>query len=50
VIVQGAATEQSFANSMETFRKPLGDRVSRNLKSGERMTELPGAPDGYFIK
>jgi hypothetical protein len=28
----------------------LGDLVSRNLKSAERMTELPGAPDGYFIK
>jgi hypothetical protein len=48
-IVQGAATEQSFANSMETFRKPLGDLVSRKLKSAQHMTELPGAPDGQYV-
>jgi hypothetical protein len=48
-IVQGAATEQSFANSMETFRKPLGDLVSRKLKSAEHMTEMPGAPDGQYV-
>ncbi len=48
-IVQGAATEQGFANSMETFRKPLGDLVSRKLKSAQPMTELPGAPDGQYV-
>jgi hypothetical protein len=48
-IVQGAATEQSFANSMNTFRKPLGDLVSRKLKSVEHMTEMPGAPDGQYV-
>jgi serine/threonine protein kinase len=48
-IVQGAATEQGFANSMETFRKPLGDLVSRKLKSAEHMTEMPGAPDGQYV-
>src|SRR5208283_4418393 len=48
-IVQGAATEQSFANSMETFRKPLGELVSRELKSAQLMTELPGAPDGQYV-
>jgi serine/threonine protein kinase len=48
-IVQGAATEQSFANSMNTFRKPLGDLVSRKLKSAQPMTELPGAPDGQYV-
>jgi len=48
-IVQGAVTEQSFANSMETFRKPLGNLVSRKLKSAEHMTEMPGAPDGQYV-
>ncbi|MGA2281434.1 MAG: DUF4019 domain-containing protein [Verrucomicrobiota bacterium] len=48
-IVQGVATEQGFANSMETFRKPLGDLVSRKLKSVQPMTELPDAPDGQYV-
>ncbi|MGP8054893.1 MAG: protein kinase domain-containing protein [Limisphaerales bacterium] len=48
-IVQGAATEQGFANSMETFRKPLGDLVSRKLTSAEHLTEMPGAQDGQYV-
>jgi tetratricopeptide (TPR) repeat protein/tRNA A-37 threonylcarbamoyl transferase component Bud32 len=48
-IVQGAVTEQSFANSMETFRRPLGALVSRKLKSAQHMTEMPGAPDGQYV-
>jgi serine/threonine protein kinase len=48
-IVQGAATEQSFVNLMNTFRQPLGELVSRKLKSAQRMTELPGVPDGQYV-
>jgi len=48
-IVQGAATEPVFANAMETFRKPLGELVSRQLKSAQPMTELPGAADGQYV-
>jgi len=48
-IVQGAVTEASWENSMNTFRKPLGDLVSRNLKSAQSMTELPGTPDGQYV-
>ena len=48
-IVQGAVTEQGFANSMETFRRPLGALVYRKLKSAQRMTEMPGAPDGQYV-
>ena len=48
-IFQGAVTEQNWKNSMETFRKPLGDLVSRKLKSAEHMTEMPGAPDGQYV-
>jgi hypothetical protein len=42
-------TEQGFANSMETFRKPLGNLLSRKVKSAQPMTELPGAPDGQYV-
>ncbi|MGA2683902.1 MAG: DUF4019 domain-containing protein [Verrucomicrobiota bacterium] len=48
-IFQGAVTEAAWANSMNTFREPLGDLVSRKLKSAQRMTELPGAPDGQYV-
>jgi len=48
-IFQGGVTEPNWANSMETFRKPLGDLVSRKLKSAQRMTEMPGAPDGQYV-
>ena len=48
-IFQGGVTETAWENSMNTFRKPLGDLVSRNLKSAQAMTELPGAPDGHYV-
>jgi serine/threonine protein kinase len=48
-IFQGAVTEPGWENSMNTFRKLLGDLVSRKLKSAERMTEMPGAPDGQYV-
>ena len=34
---------------MNTFRKPLGDLISRKLKSALATTELPGAPDGQYV-
>ncbi len=45
-IFRGAVTEPGWENSMNTFRQPLGDLVSRKLKSAQRMTELPGARTG----
>jgi tRNA A-37 threonylcarbamoyl transferase component Bud32 len=48
-IFQRAVTEAAWQNSMETFRQPLGEVVSRKLKSAQRMTELPGAPDGQYV-
>jgi hypothetical protein len=48
-IFRGAVTESGWENSMNTFRQPLGDLVSRKLKSAQRMTELPGVPDGQYV-
>ncbi len=48
-IFQGAVTETAWENSMNTFRKPLGSLVSRQLKSAQAATELPGAPDGQYV-
>lgn len=46
---QGAVPEQKWESSMNTFRKPLGDLVSRNLKSSQYFTQLPGAPNGQYV-
>jgi len=48
-IVQGAVTETAWENLMTTFRKPLGNLISRKLKSAQPMTEMPGAPDGQYV-
>jgi len=49
VIFQGGVTEPAWENSMNTFRKPLGVVVSRQLRSSQVLTELPGAPDGQYV-
>jgi hypothetical protein len=46
---QGAVTETSWETSMGSFRKPLGNLLSRKLKSAQPMTEMPGAPDGQCV-
>ncbi len=48
-IFRSAVTEPGWENSMNTFRQPLGDLVSRKLKSAQPATELPGAPDGQYV-
>jgi hypothetical protein len=44
-----AVTEAAWESSMNAYRKPLGDLVSRNLKSAHHETQLPGAPDGQYV-
>lgn len=46
---QNAVTEEKWKTAMETVRKPLGDLVSRTLKSAQAMTKLPGAPEGQYV-
>jgi hypothetical protein len=46
---QASVTEQAWNTSMEGFRKPLGNLVSRKLKSVQPATSLPGAPDGEYV-
>ena len=48
-IFQGAVTKPAWENSMNTFRQPLGELVSRQLKSAQPLAELPGAPDGHYV-
>ena len=46
---QNAVTGEQWKTSMETFRKPLGDLVSRKLTSAKATAELPGAPAGQYV-
>lgn len=49
VFFQNAVPEQKWESSMTAFRKPLGNLVSRNLKSSQYLTQLPGAPNGQYV-
>jgi len=44
-----AITQDKWVSALENVRKPLGNLVSRKLKSAQPMTELPGAPDGQYV-
>ncbi len=49
VLFQQGITTEKWMESMQQFRKPLGSLVSRNVKSAQEYTSLPGAPDGRYI-
>jgi hypothetical protein len=46
---RGAITQDKWVSALEGARKPLGSLVSREVKSVQLMTELPGAPDGQYV-
>lgn len=46
---KNAVTAQQWEQALTAFRKPLGKVQSRELKSKQFMTELPGAPDGEYV-
>ena len=48
-VFQGALPEQKWTDALDKVRKPLGDLISRNLKSAKEMTQMPGAPDGKYV-
>jgi hypothetical protein len=48
-VFQAAVTQELWTNTMNGLRKPLGDLISRKLKSAKYMTQMPGAPDGEYV-
>jgi serine/threonine protein kinase/tetratricopeptide (TPR) repeat protein len=46
---RSAITQDKWASGLEAVRKPLGSLISRDVKSAQLMTELPGAPDGQYV-
>ncbi len=47
-IFQAGVTESNWENSMNMYRKPLGALKSRQLRSSQHLTEIPGAPNGEY--
>jgi hypothetical protein len=46
---KSAVSKEKWEESMGAVRKPLGDLVSRKLKSAKYTKSLPGAPDGEYV-
>ena len=44
-----AVSEEQWKQAMTSVRKPLGEVKSRELKSKEYASTLPGAPDGEYV-
>ena len=44
-----AISKATLESSLGAVRQPLGDLVSRKLKSADYRKSLPGAPDGEYV-
>jgi hypothetical protein len=48
-LFQTAVAQDQWEHTIAGVRKPLGDVVSRKLKSAQYAKSLPGAPDGEYV-
>jgi hypothetical protein len=48
-VFKGAVTKEKWDEMVKAVRPPLGDVVSRKLKSAQYTTSLPGVPDGDYV-
>ena len=46
---KSAVSESKWVNTLTSFRKSLGDVLSRNMVALKYTTALPGAPDGEYV-
>ena len=46
---KGAVTEEKWEQAVKAVRAPLGQVLSRKVKSAQYATTLPGAPDGEYV-
>ena len=46
---KGVVSEEQWLSSMQAVRKPLGQTISRTLKSQQYSSSLPGVPDGEYV-
>jgi hypothetical protein len=47
--LKNTVTKEDFVKSLNAARRPLGKSKSREVKSKEYRTSLPGAPDGQYV-
>ncbi len=48
-LFKNALSKGEWEKALNAARKPLGDLVSRKVKSTNYATSLPGAPDGEYV-
>lgn len=48
-LFQGAVSKDNWVKSLQSVRAPLGNLISREVKSKEYHTTLPGAPEGEYV-
>lgn len=48
-LFKGAVTKEQWKQAVAGVRAPLGEVVSRKVRSRDYMEELPGAPDGKYV-
>jgi len=48
-IFQSSISKQNWMGALQNVRKPLGNLVSRKVKSAQYAASLPGAPDGEYV-
>ena len=46
---KNAVPREHWNDSLKSVRSPLGEVISRNLKSKKYSKTLPGAPDGEYV-
>jgi len=46
---KGAVTQESWIQSLKSYRQPLGKNKSRKRISSKYTRTLPGAPDGEYV-
>ena len=46
---QKAVKKEEWKEKLNAYRKPLGKVLSRNVKTEDYETSLPGAPDGEYV-
>jgi hypothetical protein len=48
-IFQNAVSKAGWERQLHGVRNPLGNLISRQVKSTQYSTSLPGAPDGEYV-
>lgn len=46
---RGAVTRETWESTLDGVREPLGETTSREVRSKQHTTSLPGAPDGEYV-